>query len=57
MVLAVYVAEDCIVRHQWEERHSWSYEYSIDAPIYRGIEGREVEVEWVEEHPHRSTGR
>ena len=36
---------------------SWTYEGSIDAQC-RGTEGRGVGVGgWMEEHPHRSTGR
>jgi hypothetical protein len=39
-------------------RGPWSYEGSIDAPVYPYTEGREVGVgEWVEEHPHSSRGR
>jgi hypothetical protein len=44
---AAYVAEDGLVRHQWEERSQC-----------RGIEGGEAGVgRWVEEHPHRSRGK
>jgi hypothetical protein len=57
MAPAAYVAEDGLVRHQWEER-SLVHEGLKDAQC-RGIESRgEVRVGvWVEEHPQRNRRR
>ena len=43
MVLATYVAEDCLVEHQWEERTLGLRVFN--APMWRNA--REGGLEWV----------
>ena len=53
MAPAAYVAEDCLVGHQWEES-PWSCESSM--PQCRGMPGQGGRSGWVGEYPHRSRG-
>jgi hypothetical protein len=43
MALAVYVSEDCLIWHQWEERTL--VQWRLDAPIFGNV--RVVRWEWV----------
>jgi hypothetical protein len=51
VALAVFVAEDGLVGHQWEARDPWFCEGSM--PQYRGMPGPEMGMGWLES---RGTG-
>jgi hypothetical protein len=54
MALAIYVAEDGLVGHQWGGG-AWSCKGLM--PQCRGIQGWGGRSGWVGEQPHRSRGR
>jgi hypothetical protein len=54
MAPAVYVAEDGLVRHQWEER---PLVLEVLMPQCRGMPRWRGGSGWVGQHPYRSRGR
>jgi hypothetical protein len=57
MALSTYVAENGLVRHQWEERPLGLRVF--DAPVKGTAKAGRWEWvdDWVGEHPHRGRGR